>query len=146
MYFNPFCWMFYRLCLKVLNDDRKLWEDEVYKFARKHQLEVGYDFLQRILKIEEKSPAGLQGFHARLAKFRASQEKASRKETVLQFSSCVIYLFAFIFQLTITVSFGFCFLSPSGHCTVHSNKYSQAEPSTLWNGLVRLPQERCQGD
>lgn len=35
--------LFYRLCLKVLNDDKKLWEDEVYKFARKHQLEVVYD-------------------------------------------------------------------------------------------------------
>lgn len=29
-----------RLCIKVLSDDKKLWEDEVYKFARKHQLEV----------------------------------------------------------------------------------------------------------
>ena len=26
--------------MKVLGDDKKLWEDEVYKFARKHQLEV----------------------------------------------------------------------------------------------------------
>ena len=26
--------------MKVLDDDKKLWEDEVYKFARKHQLEV----------------------------------------------------------------------------------------------------------
>ncbi|XP_027048267.1 vacuolar protein sorting-associated protein 41 homolog [Pocillopora damicornis] len=29
-----------RLCIKVLSDDKKLWEDEVYKFARKHQLEA----------------------------------------------------------------------------------------------------------
>ncbi|KAL9968325.1 hypothetical protein ACROYT_G026686 [Oculina patagonica] len=29
-----------RTCVKVLNDDKKLWEDEVYKFARKHQLEA----------------------------------------------------------------------------------------------------------
>ena len=26
--------------MKVLGEDKKLWEDEVYKFARKHQLEV----------------------------------------------------------------------------------------------------------
>lgn len=34
--------------MKVLGDDKKLWEDEVYKFARKHQLEVEFcenDFL-----------------------------------------------------------------------------------------------------
>ena len=36
------CKCFYRLCVKVLNDDKKLWEDEVYKFARKHQLEVDF--------------------------------------------------------------------------------------------------------
>ena len=30
------------MCVKVLGDDKKLWEDEVYKFARKHQLEVGF--------------------------------------------------------------------------------------------------------
>ncbi|KAK2570430.1 Vacuolar protein sorting-associated protein 41-like protein [Acropora cervicornis] len=29
-----------RVCVKVLGDDKKLWEDEVYKFARKHQLEA----------------------------------------------------------------------------------------------------------
>lgn len=39
------CKCFYRLCVKVLNDDKKLWEDEVYKFARKHQLEVDYVYL-----------------------------------------------------------------------------------------------------
>lgn len=29
-----------KVCVKVLDDDKKLWEDEVYKFARKHQLEA----------------------------------------------------------------------------------------------------------
>ena len=38
-------YILYRLCVKVLNDDKKLWEDEVYKFARKHQLEVGFVYL-----------------------------------------------------------------------------------------------------
>lgn len=37
-FFLKFCLC--RLCIKVLSDDKKLWEDEVYKFARKHQLEV----------------------------------------------------------------------------------------------------------
>ena len=32
----------FRVCVKVLGDDKKLWEDEVYKFAKNHQLEVGF--------------------------------------------------------------------------------------------------------
>lgn len=43
--------IFCRLCVKVLNDDKKLWEDEVYKFARKHQLEVRLGFVHSIRKI-----------------------------------------------------------------------------------------------
>lgn len=38
--------------MKVLGDDKKLWEDEVYKFARKHQLEVNpvEKYLKRVVE------------------------------------------------------------------------------------------------
>ncbi|KAK3752405.1 hypothetical protein QZH41_008609, partial [Actinostola sp. cb2023] len=36
-----------RMCVKVLNDDKKLWEDEVYKFARKHQLKAIAPYIPR---------------------------------------------------------------------------------------------------
>ena len=28
------------MCVKVLGDDKSLWEDEIYKFAKNHQLRV----------------------------------------------------------------------------------------------------------
>ncbi|XP_031573890.1 vacuolar protein sorting-associated protein 41 homolog [Actinia tenebrosa] len=36
-----------RMCVKVLNDDKKLWEDEVYKFARKNQLKAIAPYIPR---------------------------------------------------------------------------------------------------
>ena len=38
------------MCVNVLGLDKKLWEDEVYKFARKHQLEVQWKYLQISLR------------------------------------------------------------------------------------------------
>ncbi|KXJ11617.1 Vacuolar protein sorting-associated protein 41-like [Exaiptasia diaphana] len=36
-----------RICVKVLGDDKKLWEDEVYKYARKNQLKAIAPFIPR---------------------------------------------------------------------------------------------------
>lgn len=33
-----FC--YFRMCVKVLGNDTSLWEDEVYNFAKNHQLRV----------------------------------------------------------------------------------------------------------
>ena len=41
----------YRMCVKVLGDEKKLWEDEVYKFSRRHQLKVCSDRFRGIFLV-----------------------------------------------------------------------------------------------
>ncbi|XP_020616436.1 vacuolar protein sorting-associated protein 41 homolog [Orbicella faveolata] len=97
-----------RLCLKVLKDDRKLWEDEVYKFARKHQLEaiapyiptstvklspvlyemVLYDFLKKDVKkfqaLIKDWPAELYGVQPIISAVQDQLEKDPQNRVLLE--------------------------------------------------------------
>lgn len=80
---------FYRLCLKVLNDDKKLWEDEVYKFARKQQLEVGYDFLQK-RRLRRKAMRVHKAFAQGWRSFAHHEKKQAGYKMFCSFQPCFV--------------------------------------------------------